>query len=133
MFFFAVDIACVNGFILGQLKLGKTVMRDQLAFRCALVDSLLLAGASASRNPAGYPAGPKRQRRNRPLPEFRLEHASHLPVVVETPGRCAYCTYVGRTEGHRSKFQCANCFKFLCLNNRRNCFVDWHSLEDPSP
>jgi hypothetical protein len=109
-----------------QLLSGATSMRDQLSFRCSLINGLLAAGQDGELAASSLVARPAvlRQSRAAPLPDTRLIGAQHLPVWGEKQNRCALCTYHG--ERGETKMYCSSCKKYLCCQSKRNCFLEFH-------
>ena len=129
LFYFAVDVACVNAFILQQRLAHASTMRDQLNFRCSLVDGLLAAGTVAQHRSAVIVVPPtvKRQVREKPLPDGRTIGALHLPVWQAKQQRCALCYY--RNLRHWTQVHCSHCKRTLCCSTKRNCFLEYHTTE----
>ncbi|KAJ8980494.1 hypothetical protein NQ317_000610, partial [Molorchus minor] len=55
--------------------------------------------------------------------ERRTDKASHMPVHG-TKVRCAKCNT--RKDPHRTRWHCSSCNVGLCLQDKKNCFADFH-------
>lgn len=130
LFFFCVDMAAINGFVLSRLSQSLISFENQLSFRVRLVELLLRAGgASVSVPPVlshadGRPAG--RQSRRHALPDGRLVGASHLPIWAAKHSRCQLCYHNNPGKPHFTRQKCSACGVFLCNKPDRMCFFDYH-------
>lgn len=124
IFFYFLDIALVNSFILFKKRSeGKTL--NLKIFRLSVI--LGLIGAK--------PDMPQRGRKrdsaelvsnykpNIP-PEIRYDKCAHMPVHKK-PRRCALCST--RNEPHKSSWSCSTCDVGLCLSDKKNCFMLFHN------
>lgn len=117
LFYFLVDLAIVNSFILWKLSKPNTT-QDQLSFRINLAKQLI--ANFSSRKQRGKPAQylskvsvPK---------ETRLANVgTHLPKAA-TFRRCRLCTSKGKGQ-KRTKYYCATCLVPLCMPE---CFNEFH-------
>ena len=127
LFFHLIDVSIVNAFVLWKeyqsqhperADLQRLEGYDQLAFREALVWQLVSIEE----------ADPVPVRGKQPkLPKNAWNGASHLPVVDSSHGRCKVCTSSG-VQSH-SNVKCETCDVVLRLNNDRNCFYVYHTLD----
>lgn len=127
LFFHLIDVSIVNAFVLWKeyqsqhperADLQRPKGYDQVAFREALVRQLVSIEE----------ADPVPVREKQPkLPKNAWNGASHLPVVDSSHGRCKVCTSSGVQS--RPNVKCETCDVVLCLNNDRNCFYVYHTLD----
>jgi hypothetical protein len=139
IFYFFVDVALVNSFIIFQRMMGSWDMTDQLAFRCSLIDSLLSLALALEWGPERrLPASGEirsYQSRKQPLPDARFV-GMHLPEASDKQARCALCYYVQRKNADGSvsigtpKTRCMTCGVHLCIVQGRNCFAEYHTPEE---
>lgn len=127
LFFHLIDVSIVNAFVLWKeyqsqhperADLQRPKGYDQLAFREALVRQLV---SIEEADPV--PVWEKQPK----LPKNAWNGASHLPVVDSSHGRCKVCTSSGVQS--RPNVKCETCDVVLCLNNDRNCFYVYHTLD----
>lgn len=123
LFFHFLDTTLVNAYVLFKTKTGKSMPLK--TFRSAV--SVALMGASTARpNSAGRSSSPLALGKFKPqIPaEVRKDQAKHLPSYG-TSRRCAVCSTA--KEPHRTKWSCTLCQVGLCLNDKKNCFVTFHT------
>lgn len=59
--------------------------------------------------------------------EIRLSNrGNHWPKFVERRGRCEICSK--RNIQSRPQSMCSLCNVFLCINNNKKCFCDYHEI-----
>jgi hypothetical protein len=126
LFYFCIDVAAVNAFIVCETRAGVPELRDQKMWRCRLVDTLLKAGTSDSGPPPPVPKV-ERQLRAGSLSDSRLIGATHLPQRSEKRASCNYCYWLYGNRSRTTDVQCTACLKFLCFTTDRNCFLAYHS------
>lgn len=74
-------------------------------------------------------------RSNSSLPIERLEPGAHIPRFGDNRS-CVWCRYKKKKEGEsstiktKSVFYCSLCKVSLCIKNDKNCFEDFHTLEE---
>ena len=68
------------------------------------------------------------------MPLSRLTSENHLPEYRVNRIVCEYCKHEMQEEGvksttndNRSYIFCTLCDVVLCINSKRNCFVEYHS------
>lgn len=128
LLFWCIDMAAVNGFILFNLKKGIKDFEDQLRYRCALVNCLLMfaGGVAGVPRPLAAEAPPApRQLKSEPLPESRLVGADHLPVWSDKKSKCHLCYHRGLPPKTTMQ-KCSACLVYLCNVPERMCFRDYH-------
>lgn len=59
----------------------------------------------------------------RPNLATRFDHHSHFPVMSNKPSRCK-----NEECGKKTFIHCSKCNVNLCLLEKRNCFIDFHTL-----
>lgn len=64
----------------------------------------------------------ERPMQTRPEKPIRLDNVGHLPKVDDVRRQCKKEGCHGRTN-----ILCMKCKVNLCLNNRNNCFADFHT------
>ncbi|KAK3726474.1 hypothetical protein RRG08_005078 [Elysia crispata] len=134
MFFELVDSTLVNSFIV-FCKVTQEQQLSLLNFLRSVALSLLAMsrppkmGRSLSASPCPSPVPAKKRRKT----EFsvsdavRLEQAGvHYVVYKKDRGRCEVCSAKGVQSRPHSK--CNMCDVFLCCNEKKNCFLDFHDI-----
>lgn len=80
-------------------------------------------------------AQPRKRRKDRLSVRDELRFAGvgvHLPIFVESNGRCEWCRkHYYKSNGtakleSRPFSKCKRCKIFLCLSKKRNCFNEFH-------
>ena len=127
LFYWMLDVAIINAFIVSRLYKDSRDLRNQLNFRLELIQELLSRGKAQT--VAGGVARKKRNKSEIYKPavgaaaglgdDSRL--LKHLPAVMKSSQRCAVCSI------HKSKFMCLACKSAFCLKAERNCFLAYHS------
>lgn len=74
--------------------------------------------------------------KNRGLPRPE-QHGMHMPVHLEGCNECILCRWRSRSEEGvrtpnttKTRWKCTTCDHPLCLNDKRNCFKEYHELVD---
>ena len=122
IFWHFVDVGIVNSYIIYKERCnGPTLnLKD---FRLSIVTGLVGAGAEIPRR--GRPSGEmpvSKFKPNVPL-EKRWDQAAHMPIHGNSR-RCALCSTIA--EQHRTRWSCSTCNVGLCLNDKKNCFSQYH-------
>lgn len=121
LFDFIVDICIGNAFVLDCESRGLDVLRDQLEFRCRLIDCLLSVGFTGDH--------PVPRKRRAPSTEEVVyapqEIVTHLPDKADVRQRCAWCSSQKKTN--LTNVKCVYCGVHLCLVKGRNCFTLYHT------
>lgn len=122
LFFHFLDTTLVNAHILYKKKTGAKVTLKE--FRCDVIMGLI--GANTARTSQGRSPSPLVLGKFKPhIPaEVRKDQAKHLPMYG-TSRRCAVCSTA--KEPHRTKWSCTICKVGLCLNDKKNCFYQYHT------
>ncbi|KAH8021399.1 hypothetical protein HPB51_015579 [Rhipicephalus microplus] len=116
LFFYCIDIAVVNSFIIFEAhrrehpeipELHRAPRYDQLAFRMELVKQLL--GIEAT----GFGSAPPPR------------ESVHKSKVMETRRNCKLC-YASRKVEHKTSVFCETCGVYMCFIATRDCFGEWH-------
>ncbi|KAL2102833.1 hypothetical protein ACEWY4_002001 [Coilia grayii] len=115
-FYHFLDIAIVNAFILHrELAMEKEeTPLTQKAFREALVWELKAAGSPSTAPPASPPPAP-------PGAAHKLRHFTQDTTAGRR--RCVHCSMKTTSE-------CSSCKVALCCLVSRDCYNDWHTLND---
>lgn len=123
LFFHAVDIVCVNSFILFQEhqkenlnveELFRNRNFDQLAFREELIQQIFQYDeVSQGHAPFSPPFSP-------------LDPVRHQPKRMEKRRNCKLCYEKTKTQNRTNVF-CSTCKIYLCFLPSRDCFAEWHS------
>lgn len=124
IFFHFIDVTVVNSYILfKQRSEGSTLtLKD---FRLALLEGLICyKGENKNKRKRESIAGTKNFKPKVSLEKRFCRDTMHLPVYG-TQRRCAYCST--KAEPHRSRWSCKACEVALCLGDKKNCFLLFHS------
>jgi hypothetical protein len=136
--FHLIDLSVVNAWLLyrrhcSQIKIPKKKMMSLLTFRINIVESLLKSAPPSPPVKRGRPSlkllpnennSPTPQRATpNPIPptSIRFDKYDHWPVQIEK-GRCRNSGCTGYT-----RISCSKCELRLCLNEKNNCFKDYHN------
>ena len=114
------------------MKLAKTEVLALAQFKLRIAEALVKEGKTLDSKKRGRPSlddskiePPSRKgRSHNALPEksVRLDNVGHLPVVEDVRRMCKNPGCNGKTN-----VKCIKCDVNLCLNNRNNCFLDFHT------
>lgn len=76
------------------------------------------------------PAPTKRRKYNYSVSnDVRLSNrGSHWPIFTKIRRRCEQCSSMAIESRPHSK--CLTCGVYLCCNERKNCFLDYHSMSE---
>lgn len=137
--FHLIDLAVVNAWLLYrrhclQFRVAKKNVSSLLTFRIAVAESLLKScppppppvargrPSLDSKNVVVSPVASTRTAPN-PLPPIsvRLDKYDHWPVTT-AKGRCRNVGCIGQT-----RISCSKCEVRLCLNDKNNCFKEYHN------
>ena len=142
LIFHCVDIAKVNAWLLyrrhaDQLKINKkkqyTLLKFVMEISDVLVkeDDLIQSNARGRGRPSQVSLervetelmASKRRKMSIPTPcnDIRLDNNSHWPEFKDGKNKCRLCKVA------TSRVCCMKCKVFLCMNNSRNCFLDFHT------
>jgi len=127
VFYYIVEVAALNAYVLDKHAHTGRNKRDYLAFRIALAEELV--GSFRGRRQAGRPHSLETQRLE------RLDISlGHWPEVVEVKRECVVCLKVREKKGlsrsqyrHESRVTCV-CQVHLCVTHERDCFKKYHTL-----
>ncbi|CAF1588696.1 unnamed protein product [Didymodactylos carnosus] len=137
--FHLIDLSVVNAWLLYrrhclQLKISKKKTMSLLTFRISIAEALLKSSPSPpSPVKRGRPSlesvtnenSPRTSSRAAPNPlpptSVRLDKFDHWPVPT-VKGRCRNPGCVGQT-----RISCSKCELRLCLNDKNNCFKEYHN------
>ena len=142
MLFWAYDTMTSNAYIIfkDMPQSPDTITHKEFRLQCAW--GLILAGAGQiSTSQASQSSKPKSVRSNvkedTSLPLGRSRDCRHFPIHLEGGKRlgCWLCRWKERenpTKDSRllpkTRWACSKCKKPLCLNDKRNCFTEFHQL-----
>nr|CAH7730520.1 unnamed protein product [Callosobruchus chinensis] len=119
-----VDTTIVNAYILFQKRTSASGSSlDLKKFRINVASGLIGAGYAQRRK--GRKSFEVVNTFEKIVPiEKRIDKAAHMPIYSSSR-RCANCST--KKEAHRSMWSCTVCEVALCLNDKRNCFLAYHS------
>jgi hypothetical protein len=66
------------------------------------------------------------------LPAARLQPGNHFPLYNSQRKTCVWCNLKAKNSGDdalKTHISCKSCNAYLCINDRRNCFQDFHTLD----
>lgn len=142
--FHAIDMAVTNSWLEYKrtaqiLKVPKKEQLDLLAFRLQLTEEIIKVGKPVTNKKKGRPSNEKANKNpdenmpqtkrsryeQRPLQSVQTDSVDHLPTHdgKPEPTRCKNST-CGK---YRSHFFCHKCKVHLCINQKRNCFYEFHT------
>jgi Transposase IS4 len=137
LFFWLLDIALVNSFILARLK---NQTKSPVAFRRRLLWELI--NMANGEEEIAIPIQPPRKKIRitkkstaDDLPAARLKNGKHFPLYNPQRKTCVWCNFKAKDKEDKrfSVFEtyvsCDSCDVFLCSNSKRNCFRDFHTLD----
>nr|CAH7734315.1 unnamed protein product [Callosobruchus chinensis] len=117
-----VDTTIVNAYILFQKRTSGSSL-DLKKFRINVASGLI--GARYAQRRKGRKSFEVVNTFKKIVPiEKRIDKAAHMPIYSSSR-RCANCST--KKEAHRSMWSCTVCEVALCLNDKRNCFLAYHS------
>jgi hypothetical protein len=131
LYFFALDVALVNAFILHETFYDKGELRDQRKFRLRLIDQILefagvdVKGLLACRRRVGSSADVPRVTHAvmMHMPRRFPDHRTTGGVLVPTRRQCVHCLSHGvRRE---TTMFCQGCDVALCVRES-NCYFEYH-------
>ena len=114
LFFDLFDVAAVSSFRVHKKFENKDLTLKEFKIRIAL--KLILSFVSRKLYfPNHCPSKCTKAHRPDSIP------SSHLPVFLETRGRCTVCSQGGKEN--RTFVTCSLCYVVPCLQKERNCFL----------
>lgn len=123
IFFWVMEIACVNAYILYSLsRAGQTKKIGLKKFKHRLIDQLCESAAAIM--PEHEQGSVKRPGRPRVNPIQRLEGAKHLISYTPNDRRCQVCSTPRNVK--RTNFVCKGCDGMPHLHPK-HCFEKWHT------
>lgn len=120
IFYFLIDLAIVNSYIMYKVDHGQDTCQKQLDFRIHLAKQLI--GNRSFRKRIGRPVNFLSKKQNLVPDDVRTVNVGkHLPKTLQSRRRCRLCS----TEGAevRTKFLCEVCNVPLCIDP---CFRRFH-------
>lgn len=133
IFWGLLDIMFVNSYVVYKQIHGSITLLD---FRRSVTQGLLTLRElpkSNKRQSTSTPKnkGPATKRRGKEWSvskDVRLTNRGiHWPKFVTNRGRCEVCAINGIQSRLYSK--CSHCNVFLCCNDKKNCFADYHDID----
>lgn len=131
--YYCLDVAVTNAWQLYRRHLVQNNEARRLPlkdFRSSIASALTLAGKTTTKK-RGRPSslnneisslpGPKKSKTVLPVADVRYDNLGHWGVYVKKRMRCRYCP-----SGY-SRVQCSKCKIGLCMNERNNCFMAFHT------
>lgn len=144
LFFGILDIAFVNAYTIYK-KLHPEEKVTLLEFRRGVSLGLLAKSSTASKktrfSPASSPrssprstpksrieSGPKRRKYNYSVSnDVRLGNRGvHWPAFTQKRARCEQCSSMAIES--RPHSMCMHCNVYLCINEKKNCFAEYHNI-----
>lgn len=137
LFWGMLDIAFVNSYIVHAAVMEEKM--TLLEFRKSVAQGLMtnkvlpstkknLLGKRSSQSCSPTTAHKRRGRVESVCPDMRLGNRGvHWPKFVKERGRCEMCSLKGIQS--RPHSQCSHCKCFLCCNDSKNCFAEYHGME----
>lgn len=119
IFWHFLDVTVVNAYIMFGLT-GEGKQMNLKEFRLAVANGLL---SKSNKDKSKAKLNSVKFRQVIPLEQRTLGN-QHLPVR-STWKRCNYCST--STKQVRSYWACSQCQVSLCLNDKKNCFYDFHN------
>ena len=117
IFFDLLDIACVNSFLVYNMKHPKQL--TLLDYQTVIAKNLVRWHQSCQR---AVPLSRPSKRKNTSVASN--DHDGHLPEFQPTRKRCTYCSKEGKEN--RTFVVCLACDIPLCVVKDRNCFSKHH-------
>lgn len=133
LFFGLMDITFVNAYVVHKMMIDeKSTVLD---YRRMVANGLMTYQAAGTKkrrsNDVQYPLqGPIKRRKSEfsVSKDVRLTNRGiHWPTFGDKRGRCEVCSKQKIQSKPYSK--CNHCNVFLCLNDKKNCFVDYHEIQ----
>lgn len=122
IFWHFLDLSVVNAFILFKAQITGAGMSLK-EFKVAVVSGLVGAFPKISQARLKPTESSSKFKVNVPL-EKRFDKVAHLPQHGRKV-RCANCST--KAEPHRTRWHCTSCEVGLCLSEKRNCFIPFHT------
>lgn len=130
LFWGVLDIAFVNAYVIHGLSFEKTTVKD---FRRSVAQGLMamkdvgVKKRISRENPDSSGPSKRRKANFSTLKDVRLgNRGRHWPKYVQNRGRCEVCS-MQKTQS-KPRTVCSLCNVYLCLNDKKNCFVDYHEV-----
>lgn len=142
LFFWILDTTVINTYRIHKVQGGQDTHKE---FRIKLAWDLIHEGAQGKKRTRQHYQEPKPKNPKRvyvtkcleTLPTSCLAPGRHPPVSVEGRPNCILCRYranVLKDPNFKIKtptiWKCSKCDVPLCLNTTRNCFNDYHEVEE---
>lgn len=151
IFFHMIDLCMVNAWLLWR-RVNENTYMPLFDFKLAVSEHMRKAGkviskakkrgrsasllgtptSSRAGTPNSMPGSPVPSKRSRkaparhqdlPLTSVRTDNVDHFPIWVKNQRQlCQNCSKL------RSYTKCEKCEVFLCYNEKRNCFKDFHKI-----
>lgn len=131
--FHIIDVCIVNSWLLyrrhhKQLNLSTKII-PLLNFKVEISHALLSSGQDKMKKrgrpsndvPTYQPPTKKYKIAPRPTDDVRFDSVDHWPLPTADKQRCKNCI------NYYSQMKCMKCDLYLCLNQKRNCFLYFHS------
>lgn len=137
LIFHMIDMAVANSWLLyrrlaNSLEVPQRKQMNLCEFKLKLCDSLLLSGKTKGKKrkslgnavSSAHTAKKKRGKATKPIPDkdIRLDKIDHFPIISSSRGSCK----LPGCKGKISVF-CQKCEVHLCLESKRNCFLEFHT------
>lgn len=129
IFFHILDMVIVNAWRLYQIVFDskdlalytfKVMVAEQLMKSNQLIRKRGRPGVDSPGTPSGTPKRKIRRRNIFPSFSVATDQLSHFAKVKENRLTCTNCS-------EKTKIYCEKCQVHLCLNEKRNCFYDFHN------
>ena len=125
IFFTFLNITLSNAFVI--LKNRTNTGMAYLDFLSSITTSLIDEGTTVSQPLPSKNSSRKKNRASGRKISFNAPDntESHLPIISGR-ARCAMCST--KKDVHVSIYHCSHCKRAFCMNQNRNCFLDYHKI-----
>jgi len=145
LFFWLLDTSIINSYLIYKIKHEKKVSHKE--FRIKILCNLIKTAFEQPQSTRETCSSKEKQQKfskkqnyitkNYDLPLGRLIEAKHLPIYNKRNLSCEYCKILNKIQSqpakrspNQSHYSCSFCNVRLCINNARNCFFLFHTIDD---
>lgn len=130
LFWGLLDITFVNSYVIYcQLFEKITVLEYRRMISQGLISMKYLQKRKRSLNQSVSPMEPKKRRKQEysVSKDIRITNRGiHWPKFIDKRGRCEVCS--NKKIQSRPHSKCSHCNIFLCINEKKNCFLEYHEV-----
>lgn len=134
IFWGLIDITFVNASIISNQLFEKM---SPLEFRRSVATGLMVQSDTLNQatkkrcstaSPSTLLCRRKRRKYNYSVPDDvrKAKLGKHWPVFTPHRGRCEMCS--SNAQESRPQSKCSTCNVYLCCNNKKQCFLDYHEI-----